>query len=104
MLRRIIFGISKFCAIINPDQAPTREEIKLMMHEAFDAKITLLTEKKAIAEAKGFEFPTSVTESDMKKFEGVDWDFTALAKLRISEIKGPSGPISTQRTRTYLVF
>ena len=84
--RRIIFGISKFCALINPNQAPTRGEIKVMMHEAFDAEATLLTERKAIADAMGFEFPSTVTDTDMIKFESVGWDFTALARLRISEL------------------
>ena len=84
-IRNVLFGIETLCMRITP-HAPTRAEIALMWDEACATEKNLLTEKAVIDAAEGFEFPADVTRSDMEKFESVGWDFTALARLRISEM------------------
>ena len=79
--RRIIYDIQRYCTVIHSNR-----EIRVMLDAAYAVERTLLTEKEAIRKADNFSFPKDVTDSDLSKFESVNWDFTALAKLRISEL------------------
>ena len=84
--RRIIYDIQKYCTMIHAHRPITKAEITLMLQGALEAEKTLLTEQEAIVRSGNFEFPSTITDSDLIKFESVDWDFTALARLRISEL------------------
>jgi len=71
-----------------PDDPLSLDEVHQLWEDATAAERTLLTFEKATEAAEGFQFPSDIAYSDMKKFESVNWDFSALARLRISELAG----------------
>ena len=84
--RSIARAIQQLSLRLMPDTPLTEEEVYQLWEDATAAEKSLLTLEKAIESAGGFEFPADIAVSDMQKFEAVDWDFSALARLRINEL------------------
>ena len=85
-LRAIVSAVQQLGVRLRSDDPLTFEEIRCLWEEASAAEKTLLTLEKANEAAEGFEFPPDIASSDEAKFASVGWDFTALARLRISEL------------------
>ena len=85
-LRIIAEAVRELSLRLLPDDPLSIDEVHQLWEEATAAERSLLTLEKATEAAEGFQFPSDIAYSDMKKFESVGWDFNALARLRISEL------------------
>ena len=85
-LRAIVSAVQQLGVRLRSDDPLSFEEIRCLWEEASAAEQTLLTLEKANEAAEGFKFPADIALADEEKFESVGWDFTALARLRISEL------------------
>ena len=85
-MRALIYRIQLLCQRIIPSEAPTKDEITLLVQEADAAYKALLTDEDAITQAQGFVFPPDVTTHDMEIFDRVGRDFDKLVQARIAEL------------------
>ena len=86
--RSTIYAIQHLCVRLMLESPPSKAEITALVRKAQDAQHRLLTEEQAIREAEGFRFPSDITDKDLAIFKSLKWDFTALARHRISELNG----------------
>ena len=86
--RSTIYAIQHLCVRLMLESPPSKAEITALVRKAQDAQHRLLTEEQAIREAEGFRFPSDITDKDLAIFKSLKWDFTALARQRISELNG----------------
>ena len=85
-MRALIYRIQTLCQRIIPSEAPSKEEITHLVHEAETAYKALLTDEAAIEQADNFTFPPDVTNHDMDIFEREGRDFDKLVQARNTEL------------------
>jgi hypothetical protein len=100
LLESIAGAVSQISLRLTPEKPLTEDEVYQLWEDATAAEKSLLTLERAIEVAEGFRFPRDIAISDMQKFESVDWDFAALARLRISEL--PSDRINEEAIHAHI--